>query len=150
MLRLITTLSSGRCWMLGRGNPCKIGLFLLTFVSPLFSSFSARFRRIIRSSVRNGKRNYSIPSRRKEKKKEREEIRNVNHREVGEMARKTNTIEIAWYISWGWSLKFMINCAFPEYQRSSFDVARLRRKFSPFRDHGGDLLARGMSALGLL
>lgn len=96
---------------------------------------------------------YSIKKRKRRERKKAEKIRNVNHREGGRNGaenERDRDSAIRGGISWGWSLKFMINCAFPEYQRSSFDVARLRRKFSPFRDHGGDLLARGMSALGLL
>lgn len=96
---------------------------------------------------------YSIKKRKRRERKKAEKIRNVNHREGGRNGaenERDRDSAVRGGISWGWSLKFMINCAFPEYQRSSFDVARLRRKFSPFRDHGGDLLARGMSALGLL
>lgn len=125
----------------------------LTFVSPSFHLSPRVFGES--SAPWDGQRNYSIPSkkRKRRERKKAEKIRNVNHREGGRNGaenERDRDSAVRGGISWGWSLKFMINCTFPEYQRSSFDVARLRRKFSPFRDHGGDLLARGMSALGLL
>ena len=68
--------------MLGRGNPCKIGLFLLSFLL-LFHLSPRVFGESSAAPSWDGQRNHSIPSVKKKGKKERkkEKIRNVNHRE---------------------------------------------------------------------
>ena len=57
--------------MLGRGNPCKIGLFLLSFLL-LFHLSPRVFGESSAAPSWDGQRNHSIPSvKKKERKKER-------------------------------------------------------------------------------
>ena len=56
--------------MLGRGNPCKIGLFLLSFLL-LFHLSPRIFGESSAAPSWDGQRNHSIPSVKKKGKKER-------------------------------------------------------------------------------